>query len=716
MKEEEDKEEDEENEEDKEDDDDHDDDDYLLRLTFNDLLDFRAVHLGGDAPVAVGAPPPPPPPASRRREEGGCHGHRGEGELPGTSSHSPRGTRSPPQRSEPDKTEKKSKSKKEKKSKDLTSRSEPRSSRGSKRKALESVKAEESEEGKRSSQGHRDRHPPSSPVRKETGTRTTTREEEEDDRDQESEEPSEEASPDRGEREEEECSAEEEDRHRPTEPPPGRWVLSPRPETVRPRPGRERPPEPAGPPPGWRGPIYAGGSTRRPAAAEEPRRRRRGGEEEVEDALQKFNRGEKVVGVEIAPGGLDRGTWVLIDNGCYYKQEVQLAGKLLKEEFEAGERELHLELTGTKNEQLLQYASALSPAVIRVHLCRPDCPQSRENPDLVHTKELQKLPGDKEKTWETNLLQERETQLLQEDHERWRREEEAKKKKPKSSSSSRDKKKKKRKKKKEKREVKEGDREKGSPEKKKSRIGSRVHARKSLEACFANTGLDPDQKIRRRVAKRAKRVLKKNRDSSSTTTSSSSTEEASGEDANLLQDRSKVHRLAEVAPGVLTASSVANMGQYLTQVTATGWESEAVGVPPLLSLYNRVYMQGKLSGGMQREFLTLCHCGDLLLRGCVAQSLDTIVQRLKSLELVGQGTSWAMAQKLELVPPQEAGISTRQEHQLAKREVKLDMAVKGSSSASATEKGKGKGKTKTFDKGKEKGRGKAKEGDGKKPA
>ena len=36
----------------------------------------------------------------------------------------------------------------------------------------------------------------------------------------------------------------------PTEPPPGRWVLCP--------PGQRRPPEPAGPPPSWRGPVPAG--------------------------------------------------------------------------------------------------------------------------------------------------------------------------------------------------------------------------------------------------------------------------------------------------------------------------------------------------------------------------------------------------------------------------------------------------------------------------
>jgi hypothetical protein len=61
-------------------------------------------------------------------------------------------------------------------------------------------------------------------------------------------------------------------------------------------------------------------------------------------------------------------------------------------------------------------------------------------------------------------------------------------------------------------------------------------------------------------------------------------------------------------------------------------------------------------------------------------------------------------------------ISTRQEHQLARKEAKLDQAVKPSSSASAPEKGKGKGKSKFQEKGKDKNKGKGKEGDPKKAA
>ena len=464
-----------------------------------------------------------------------------------------------------------------------------------------------------------------------------------------------------------------------------------------------------------RRPAAAGVGLHRPAAAVPRRRRVEGGDLGPAEVEQRYQAGEKVRGVKLSPGVLQRGHWVVLDDATYFKDVIQLAGKVIKEELEGGEREVHLSLTGTKNEQLLQFASGQRAAVVRVHLCRDDCPRTRENPDLVHGTSLQKIAEGGEKTWETNLLTEGDVGLLQADHDRWLKEEAEKKKRRRSTSSSKEKRKKK-KKKKDKKVVSAGERPAQSPERKRARIGSKAHAKKTLEACFSNTGLDPNPKVRRRIARKAKKALKKARESTSSTSTSTSTEESSGDGSSLLEDRSKVHRLAARSPGVLTASSVLTMSQFLTQVSGTGWEQEAPGVQPLLSLYNRVYIAGKLSGGMQREFQTLCHCGDLLLQGRLAETLDVVVQRLKSLELVGQGTPWQTAQKLELVPPSEAAIASRQEHQLARKEAKLDMSVKGSASSGAPEKGKGKGKGKNQEKGKDKNKGKAKEADPKKTA
>eukprot|EP00435_Cladocopium_sp_Y103_P013386 s2009_g3.t1 len=426
------------------------------------------------------------------------------------------------------------------------------------------------------------------------------------------------------------------------------------------------------------------------------------------------NNFEKIAVDEKAAGcsSYRKGDWILLEEAVYFKQTIQAAGRVVKEEIDGEDRELQLELTGTKSEDLLKFATGQGQGLCRLHLCRSGCDQTRENPDLLHGRHLQKLPEGGEKTWEINLLQERETDLLRADHERWRKGEEDKKKRARSTSSSRDKKEKKKKKKK-KKEEKEVVGEKASPERKKARLGSKAHAQKSLEACFANTGLDPNQRVRQKIARRAKRALRKSRDSSTSTSSGSSSKGSSGDETTLLEDRSKVHRLADRSPGVLTAASISTMARYLTQVTSTGWETGTTKVPPLFSLYTRVYVSTRLSGGQLREFMTLSHASDLLLQGRVSESLDILTQRMKSLELVGQGTGWQLAQKLELIPPLEAGMSSRQEHQIARRENRLDQQVKGATS-STFEKGKGKSKGKTSEKGKDKGKTRSKEGDNKK--
>ena len=122
-------------------------------------------------------------------------------------------------------------------------------------------------------------------------------------------------------------------------------------------------------------------------------------------------------------------------------------------------------------------------------------------------------------------------------------------------------------------------------------------------------------------------------------------------------------------------------------------------------------MSSRLSGGVAREFSTLAWVGDLLLQARPSEALDAILQRMKSIEMSASGTAWSTAQKLELVPPTDAQIGSRQEYQIAKREAKLDSEAKGSQIGG--EKGKSKGKEKGS-KGKEKGKGKQKDAEGKK--
>eukprot|EP00435_Cladocopium_sp_Y103_P038598 s373_g10.t1 len=659
-----------------------------LRLTFNDLLDYRSVHQVEESPVAEGGTPVRPPVApdlvpvgERPAGDGGEGAHR-EGQPKRSRS---RHRRSPSKK----RKDKKAKKKSEVAKREPSEKSEHRSKKSEKRSEQEKPTSpkEEKSEGESSERGGRARgHRDITPERRETRSRRRSPS-----RRRGSPSPRA-AEPEKGAEEEEESDdpqeAEAEERRYSSSRVRRRKKGSPR------RSSRMR---------------------RRPAAAPQPRRRpaARAPEAGAENMEEEYKAGHQVAAVQVPPGVYQRGDWILIDEGVYFKQVIQAAGRVTREQIDSGERELHLELTGTKNEDLLKFATGQGQGLCRVHLCRDSCDQAWENPDLVHCRRLRKLPEGGEKSWEINLLQERETGLLRADHERWQKEEEDKRKRGHSSSTSKDKKAKK-KKKKRKKEDKAPVGEKESPERKKARVGSKAHAQKTLEACFGNTGLDPNQRVRLKVARHAKRALRKSRDTSSSTSSGSSSHASSGDEMTLLEDRSKIHRLADRAPGVLTASSIKTMATYLTQVTSTGWDQGTGKVPPLLSLYARVYVSNKLTGGLLREFMTLSHASDLLLQGRISEGLDTMIQRLKSLEMVGNGANWQLAQKIELIPALEAGMTTRQEHQVARRENRLDQQVKGQPSFS-TDKGKGKTKGKTSEKGKDKGKNKNKEGEPKKP-
>ena len=473
-------------------------------------------------------------------------------------------------------------------------------------------------------------------------------------------------------------------------------------------------------------PAAAPGLLRRPAAAVGGRRVRRkpageagaegeaekaAVEETAEEVLAKFFRGEEVEGVRLAPGVIGRGDWLVAAKGSYYQQAAPFAIKVEREELDSGERELVGVLTGTESEPLLRFGTAEKPCRVQVHLCSARCQRLRENPNLSHTRYLRKLLPDSPKTWEANLLEETETGVLQAEAEAWRKRQEDKKKEERrrSSSTSPSAKKRRRKKKKKKAKRTEGG-ELRAPEK--TKLGGKTVAKKTQEALFQGTGLDPIWKNRKKILKLVKKKLRRSRESSSSSGSSTSSTSSDSGSENILEDRSKLHRIAAIAPGVLAAQGVANMKEHLTQVAGTGWEEDRQSLPPLLGLYHRTYMMNRLSGGVSREFSTLCWVGDMLLQGRASEAMDALMQRLKSLELTAAGTNWATSQKLELVPPPAAQIGSRAEIQVARKEARLDQQVLPG--AQSSDKGKAKGKEKGREKGKEKGKGKSKEGDGKK--
>ena len=415
---------------------------------------------------------------------------------------------------------------------------------------------------------------------------------------------------------------------------------------------------------------------------------------------ERWEAGEEISAEEFAPGVVGSGDWLKSVKASYFEKECTFAGKINRVVLEGTDTELEITLTGTSTEELLKFGSGVHPPVIRAHLCPRDCDQKRSNQDLVHLKKFRKITPEGERTWEENLLATDENAPLRGAQQAWEREEEKKQKRDRETSSdSRGGGGKKKEKKKEKKRSKS----KKEKKEKRARVGGRSVAKKDLKDLYGGTGLDPEPKMRRKLRKKLKRKLKKAKSTSSAssgTSTSSSTEEVGEE---ILEDRSKVQRIAELAPGVLTATSVQNMKNYVLQASGSTWGADVDSIPPIMSQYVRCFLAPKSSGGLLREATMLAFAADLMVQGRPAEALDALSQRLKSLELVVNGEAWGTAQKIEIVPPHDASMASRAEVQIAHREALLDSRAKGNQAP--WEKGKSKGKGKDKDKGKERSKG-----------
>jgi len=416
---------------------------------------------------------------------------------------------------------------------------------------------------------------------------------------------------------------------------------------------------------------------------------------------KKFEAGDIIPASAYPLGSFKKGDWIQSEKANYSGEVCKVALKVEKVSVEDGEAEATVIVTGTQSENLLKFVSGQPGIKLRAHLCHRDCDQLRSNPDLLHLKDFQRIKPGSVTGWEENLIAVDENAELRREMKEKTDKKEKKEKEAAEESSQSGESKKARKRKKKKKERKE----------KKKKVGGRSQAKKPLEALYGNTGLDPDSKKRKRIVARMKKKLKKAKTSSSSSSASSSTSTSEGEtvEDDLLQDRSKLQKIATMAPGVLAASSLQTMKSYIMQSSGNPWHLEEGSLPPVLSQYARQYLLGKASGGIRREIETLVCIGDYLLLGRAAEACDCLVQRVKSLEMTLAGQSWATSQKLEIIPNVDAGVASRAELQLAQKEAALDMKAKGSSPAWPRDKGKGKGKDKEGGKDKGKNKGKAPE-------
>ena len=224
------------------------------------------------------------------------------------------------------------------------------------------------------------------------------------------------------------------------------------------------------------------------------------------------------------------------------------------------------------------------------------------------------------------------------------------------------------------------------------------------EACqlFSGTALDPKEKVRTRVLKSARRFAARKRakkSSSSSTGSGSSSSSSSSSQGMVMGDgvfseETKTRALGERYPGALAMEILMLMRRNL--LATAGEEGEEQSTKPIALLYFRSALSRKCSGAQARELLNISSAIDALLRARPAQALDILCQRLKAQETVLSGTSWAVAQRLELASQDTTTLIPRGELQSAQRETYLDSRAKWQATSSQGGKGgqKGKGKDK----------------------
>ena len=430
----------------------------------------------------------------------------------------------------------------------------------------------------------------------------------------------------------------------------------------------------------------------RPAAAVVPVLRRpaaRG--QAVLTALQVWEKGDPATLVELDPRDIMAHPTVVAHKAVYYHHECKVAGKFLAVNTEDAGTYGKMELSGTTHDGLLQYQTGNPTVAFRVHLCHAGCNQEEVADNMLHIREARKQKlGDQEEGWVANLekaLPRGETDELRELRARSlavpgeEREPAGKKEGEATPKTKESKKAKKEKKKKKKKKEKEAKKEESSDEDEVALDGSdaRLAGQKEAKVLFSGTGLDPKEKVRLKVKKRARRyLLKKATKDSSTSTGGSSSSSSSGVAAedhmSLFGEDSKVRKVGEHYPGVLTADAISTMKESLVQ--EIGMETASNRVMPVALSYCRQNLLKKASGPQSRELLTLSTTIDHLLKGKVAAATDTLMQRLKSVEQALSGSHWTVAQQQELLPQEAVTLTSREEAAGARKEVYQDSRAK----------------------------------------
>ena len=397
------------------------------------------------------------------------------------------------------------------------------------------------------------------------------------------------------------------------------------------------------------------------------------------------------------------GSCLVVSEGDYYGAPVKLAGQILRVERDRNGAHILLRCTGTDSEQVLRTFTSAKDTPFRLHVCPEGCGRQESGDFYVHAVRGRQGRADGEEGWVNSLdgpatggpdemagLRKREQELLQARHPQQGEAVEAPDGEGKDPAPEKKKKEKKKKSKEKAQEVLSG--------RQPSKAG-----RKELSSLYGGTALDPKERVRKTVLKKARRFAGKRKTKRSTSSSSKGSSDSSSTSESLglgtegvFAEETKARAISERYPGALTVETLLNMRRSL--LTTSGEEGELKDTGPVALLYFRNVLTKKASGAQARELLTLSTTIDALLKGQPALALDVLCQRLKSQELVLGGTHWAVAQKIELAAGEAPALIARGELQTAQRENYLEARARWqtqSSSAKGAPKGKTKGK---FDK------------------
>jgi len=426
-----------------------------------------------------------------------------------------------------------------------------------------------------------------------------------------------------------------------------------------------------------RRPAAGKAALRRPARAVEAAER----EEEEETKLRNF--------ADVDPRAVASVKALHLPDAVYYGRRIKLAGHVKGLRSEAGDWFLDLEVSGTRDEDLLRILSGKRSKVISVHLCTRDCNQQLTDELLVHGDKYEEVKLDEE-GWMKNLLKVQAIPGEEDDLVELRREQERME-----AAAKEDKKLSKKEKRKRKEDADEGRRGK-SP-----RAGEdeREVGQKSLDAVFGGTGMYPSPKSRSKVLKKARKIAKrekkgkkkKEKGSSSeeggSTSSCSSSSSLDMGDKAIFEEEKKLRAVWKRCPGALSSRSLQEIKRSLVTAAGTAWELNKQALPPLFTQYCRQVVMPGMSASLQQEVITISQSLDLMTQGKIASSMDVLTQRLKSLEALGRGAHWTMCRQYELVKTEEGGMTENQEKLSAARQAREEDRLRNLMSRPSSGKG-----------------------------